>query len=59
MIPLKYLIDQKQEVVERLKVKHFDASEIVRQIEELNAQRKRTQAESDAKQAELNQISKE
>lgn len=59
MIPLKYLLDQKQEVIERLKVKHFDASAIVGQIEELNNLRRKTQAESDAKQAELNQISKE
>ncbi len=59
MIPLKYLLDRKQDVIERLKVKHFDASEIVRHIEELNNLRRKTQAESDAKQAELNQISKE
>ncbi|MCX7862164.1 MAG: serine--tRNA ligase [Bacteroidales bacterium] len=59
MIPLKYLLDHKEEVIQRLKVKHFDASEIVKQIEEKNVLRKKTQAETDAKLAELNQISKE
>lgn len=59
MIPLKFVLENKNEVLNRLKIKNFDASAILLEIEQLDVQRRKMQTESDAKQAELNQISKE
>jgi seryl-tRNA synthetase len=59
MLPLKFVLENKELVIERLKIKNFDATEIITQIEQLNNLRKKIQSESDTKQADLNKISKE
>ncbi|WP_026474539.1 serine--tRNA ligase [Alkaliflexus imshenetskii] len=59
MLTLKQIQDNKQEVVERLKIKNFDAEALVDQIVALDNKRKATQAEADALQAEMNSLSKE
>ncbi|ASB48818.1 serine--tRNA ligase [Alkalitalea saponilacus] len=58
MLTLKQIQDNKQEVIERLKIKNFDAVNIVDQIIELDNKRKSTQTEADNLQAEMNRLSK-
>ncbi len=59
MLTLKFIQENKDEVIQRLKVKRFDAAEIVEKIIELDNQRKSTQAEVDQSQQEMNTLSKE
>ncbi len=59
MLTLKFIQENKDEVVKRLKVKRFDASEVVENIIALDNKRKSTQASVDQKQAEMNSLSKE
>ena len=59
MLTLKYIQDNKDEVIERLSVKNFDATSIVREITDLDDQRKSLQAKADSKQAEANSIAKQ
>ncbi len=59
MLPIKYILENRDEVIEHLKVKNIDATETIDKIIELNDKRRKTQAESDNLQAELNRISKE
>lgn len=58
MLQTNYIVENQAEVIERLKVKNFDASEILPQIEEKNDLRKKLQKELDATLAEANQIAK-
>lgn len=58
MLTLKLIQDNTQEVIDRLKVKGFDASGIVKDIIELDNQRKATQSEADGLLAEMNALSK-
>lgn len=58
MLTLKLIQESRQEVIERLKVKGFDASGIVDEIIALDNKRKATQSESDALQAEMNNLSR-
>ena len=59
MLTLKVLREESARVVERLKVKGFDATEAVKRIAELDDARKALQQRSDAVNAELNNIAKE
>lgn len=59
MLSLKYIQENKEEVIERLAVKNFDAKEIIENIINLDEQRKKNQQETEAKQAEMNHISKQ
>ncbi len=59
MLTLKFIQENKDEVVKRLKVKRFDATEIVENIIALDNKRKTTQVDVEAKQAEMNGLSKE
>ncbi|WP_430811528.1 MULTISPECIES: serine--tRNA ligase [unclassified Carboxylicivirga] len=59
MLTLKFIQDNKELVVERLKIKNFDATAIVDSIIELDNQRKATQVEAEALQQEMNTLSKE
>lgn len=59
MLTLRYIQDFKEDVINRLKVKRFDASEIVEKIINLDNSRKETQLESESLQAEMNSLSKE
>jgi len=59
MLQLNFLRENKQNVIERLKVKNFDASTIVDQIIPLDDNRKSTQQQSDELLARANSIAKE
>ncbi len=59
MLTLKFIQENKDEVVKRLKVKRFDATEVVENIIALDNKRKSTQHEVETKQAEMNSLSKE
>ncbi len=59
MLTLKFIQENKDEVVKRLKVKRFDATEIVENIISLDNKRKSTQSEVEQKQADMNKLSKE
>ncbi|QZE14276.1 serine--tRNA ligase [Halosquirtibacter laminarini] len=59
MLNLKFIQDNPQLVVERLKVKNFDAEKIVEEILELYKLRNQTQQEVDGYKSEMNQLSKE
>ncbi len=58
MLTLKYIQENREDVVTRLKTKRFDAGEIVDEIITADNNRKATQAEADKKQNELNTLSK-
>nr|WP_319400188.1 serine--tRNA ligase [uncultured Carboxylicivirga sp.] len=59
MLTLKFIQDNKDEVIKRLKVKRFDATSIVEEIIRLDNERKSTQTEVETLQAEMNSLSKE
>ena len=59
MLGLKYLQENQEEAIKALKIKNFDATEIIGQIISLDEKRKATQAQQDAAQAEMNSLSKE
>jgi seryl-tRNA synthetase len=59
MLTLKFIQNNPDFVIERLKVKNFDATEIINQVNELNAQRRTTQTYVDSLKAEMNNLSKE
>ncbi len=59
MLNLKFIQDNPELVVEKLKRKNFDASEIVSTIIDLYAQKNKLQGEADNAKAEMNKISKE
>ncbi len=59
MLRIKYIRENRGLVVRRLEIKNFDAAVLVKNVIELDDQRKRVQAEQDNKQMELNLLSKE
>ncbi|WP_167614034.1 serine--tRNA ligase [Maribellus sediminis] len=59
MLNLKFIQDNPELVVEKLKKKNFDASSIVSEIIDLYKQKNSLQAQADNAKAEMNQISKE
>jgi len=59
MLNLKFIQDNPGLVIERLKRKNFDASEIVTTILDLYKQKNKLQGEADSAKAEMNKISKE
>jgi len=59
MLTLKLIQHNTDFVIERLKVKHFDATDIIRQVNDLNIQRKITQTRVDSLKADMNNLSKE
>ncbi len=59
MLTLKFIQENKDEVIKRLKVKRFDAAETVENIINLDNKRKSTQSTVDQKQSEMNALSKE
>ena len=59
MLQINFLRDNKQEVIERLKVKNFDASSIIDEVIILDDNRKSTQQESDELLSRANSIAKE
>lgn len=59
MLQLKSLLEQKNEVIKRLKIKNIDASETINKIIDLNNERKNKQKEANDIQAKLNKLTKE
>ena len=59
MLNLKFIQENPELVVSKLKKKHFDAAEIVQQITGLSVQKNEIQAKADQLKAEMNKISKE
>lgn len=59
MLNLKFIQENPELVVSKLKKKHFDAAGIVQQITGLSVQKNETQAKADQLKAEMNRISKE
>jgi seryl-tRNA synthetase len=59
MLTLKLIQQNTDFVIERLKVKHFDATDIIRQVNDLNIQRKNTQTKVDSLKSDMNNLSKE
>ena len=58
MLQINYITENQQEIIERLKIKNFDASTILPQLAELNTSRKLIQKELDETLAEGNKIAK-
>lgn len=59
MLTLKFIQENKDSVIERLKIKNFQAENIVSQILDLDQKRRSNQNSMDSNQAELNKMSKE
>ena len=59
MLQLQFIRENKDLIVERLKIKNFDASEILENVIALDETRRSTQATLDNTQAESNKLSKE
>lgn len=59
MLTLNTIRDKKELIIERLKVKNFDAELIIDRIIKLDAERRDTKQNSDKLQAEMNTLSKE
>lgn len=58
MLSLNFIRDNSEQVVERLKIKNFDAHKIIADILHLDEKRRSLQSESEALQSEMNIISK-
>jgi len=59
MLVINLIRENKELVIERLKIKNFDAKPVVEKVLELDFRRRETQKNSDALLAEINRISKE
>ena len=59
MLTLRTITEQRDEVINRLTVKRFDATEYIDKVIALDATRRRTQAELDTNLAEINSLSKQ
>lgn len=59
MLSLKYIQEHKDEAIKALKIKNFDATEIIGKIIILDEQRKASQVKLDTTLAEMNALSKE
>jgi seryl-tRNA synthetase len=59
MLTINLLREKKDFVIDRLKVKNFEAAAIIERILELDSSRRQIQAKTDAMQGEMNRISKE
>ncbi len=59
MLNLKFIQDNPELVIEKLKKKNFDAANIVESITELYIQKNKLQGQADQAKAEMNKISKE
>ena len=59
MLTLPYIHSHKAQIIDKLRIKNFDASEIIEKIIETDNSRKNLQASSDQLQSKLNEKSKE
>ena len=58
MLTLRFIQENRDFVIERLKIKNFNAAEIIDHILELDKKRRSTQTGMDENKAELNKFSK-
>src|ERR1035437_633437 len=58
MLTLKYITENRDEVIARLAIKNYDGATIISQVVELDNLRKTTQVQVDTASAELNNLSK-
>lgn len=59
MLTLKFINENQELIIERLKVKNFDAAPVIKKIVSLDKERKEIQQKLDTIQSEMNSISKE
>jgi seryl-tRNA synthetase len=59
MLQLNYIRENKEDVIARLAVKHFDATEAVSKIISIDSDRRKIQSELDALNAEANTLAKQ
>ena len=59
MLELHRIREEKDEMINRLKVRNFDASELLNKVVELDAERRKKQFSLDEEAAEMNKLSKE
>lgn len=59
MLTISFIREKSDFIIERLKIKNFDAEEIVRKILLLDSSRREIQSKTDAMQGEMNRISRE
>ena len=59
MLQVAYIRDNKEEVIQKLAIKNFDAKDIIEELIVLDEKRRKTQAENDDTLAESNKLSKE
>src|SRR5687768_3090511 len=59
MLQLNYIRENKDEVIARLAVKHFEGKETVEKILAIDAERRKLQAELDALNAEANTLARQ
>ena len=59
MLNLRFIQENKETVIERLAVKNFDARELVEKITSLDEEKRKIQQEAEAKQATMNNVSKQ
>ena len=59
MLQINFLRNNKEDLIERLKVKNFDASNIIDEVIDLDDKRKSTQQQSDELLSRANSIAKE
>jgi len=58
MLALKFIQENKEEVIKALAIKNFDAKEIIEHVLSLDEKRKQTQTKLDNSSAEMNSLSK-
>jgi seryl-tRNA synthetase len=59
MLQVAYIREHKEEVIERLAIKNFDAKDIIEELIALDEKRRNTQSQNDSILAESNTLSKE
>jgi seryl-tRNA synthetase len=59
MLTINLIREKKEFIIDRLKVKHFKAEEIIEKILKLDSERREIQAKTDTLQSEMNRISRE
>lgn len=59
MLTINLIREKKEFIIERLKVKNFEAEEIIDRILVLDSSRREIQSKTDMLQGEMNRISKE
>ena len=59
MLTISLIREKKEFIIERLKIKNFDAEEIINRILLLDSTRREIQSKTDALQGDMNRISKE